>query len=109
MGQRALPGALAEPGGDPPPIAGFLREVSHEEGDQVSPGDLIARLEVPDLDSRLERARAAVCESQAKLRLLEVGPRPLEVEERRRRVVRAEAWRDLAGQDLAQQQVLRRN
>src|SRR5271165_674091 len=56
------------------PIAGFLRDVSHEEGDPVSPGDLIARLEVPDLDSRLERARAAVCESQAKLRLLEVGP-----------------------------------
>jgi len=83
------------------PIAGFLREVWHEEGDQVSPGDLIARLEVPDLDSRLERARAAVCESQARLRLLEVGPRPLEVEEQRRRVVRAEAWRDLAGQDLA--------
>src|SRR5262249_41229243 len=56
---------------------------------------------VPDLESRLLQGRAAVRESQAKLRLLEVGPRPEEVFEQRRRVERAVTWRDLAERDLA--------
>ncbi|HMB07025.1 MAG TPA: HlyD family efflux transporter periplasmic adaptor subunit, partial [Isosphaeraceae bacterium] len=82
------------------PIAGFLREVYHEEGEWISPGALLARMEVPDLENRLEQARASVRESQARLRLLEIGPRPEEVEEQRHRVARAEAWRDLARTDL---------
>src|SRR5262249_18064914 len=34
-------------------VAGFLREVYCEEGDRVSPGAAVARLEVPELSSRL--------------------------------------------------------
>src|SRR5262249_36933015 len=71
------------------------------QGDRIAPGAVVAWLEVPDLDSRLERARAAARESQAKLRLLQVGPRPEEVYEQRQRIARARAWHDRARQDLA--------
>jgi multidrug efflux pump subunit AcrA (membrane-fusion protein) len=82
------------------PVAGFLREVYCDEGDRVSPGALVARLEVPDLASRLAQKQAEVREVQAKLRLLASGARPEEVLEQRRRVERARAWHDLARQDL---------
>src|SRR5262249_34969171 len=82
------------------PRAGFLREVFYDEGERVYPGALVARLEVPDLDSQLAQKRAAVREAAARLRLLEAGPRPEEVAEQRGRVQRAQAWRDLAAQDL---------
>jgi multidrug resistance efflux pump len=83
------------------PVAGFLREVFFDEGERVYPGTLVARLEIPDLDSRLARKQAEVRESKARLRLLRVGPRPEEVDEQRGRVARARAWRDLAQRDLA--------
>ena len=51
-------------------MAGFLCEVYCEEGDQVSPGAPVARLEVSDLASRLAQKQAEVREAQAKLRLL---------------------------------------
>jgi multidrug resistance efflux pump len=82
------------------PVAGFLREVYCDEGDRVSPGAPVARLEVPDLASRRAQKHAEVREVRARLRLLEVGPRVEEVREQRRRVERAKAWHDLARQDL---------
>jgi multidrug efflux pump subunit AcrA (membrane-fusion protein) len=81
-------------------VAGFLCAVYCEEGDPVSPGAPVARLEVSDLASRLAQKRAELCEVQAKVRLLEAGPRYEEVVEQRRRVKRAMAWYDLARQDL---------
>src|SRR5262249_11449702 len=78
------------------PVAGFLREVPYDEGERVYPGALVARLEVPDLDSQLAQKRAAVREAAARLRLLEVGPRPEEGAEQRGRVQRAQAWPDPA-------------
>ena len=83
------------------PVAGFVQAISCDEGDRVSAGTLIARLEVPDLASRLAQRRAELREARANLRLLEEGPRPREVVEQRRRAERAAAWRDLARQDLA--------
>src|SRR5262249_32946539 len=77
------------------------REVSFDEGERVAPGAVIARLEVPDLESRLAQSKAALRESQAKLRLLEVGPRPEELREQGYRVERAREGRDLAEKDLA--------
>src|SRR5262249_42402213 len=82
------------------PAAGFLREVYCDEGDRVSPGAAVARLEVPDLASRLAQKKAEVREGEARLRLLEAGPRYEEVVEQRLRLQRAQAWRDLARQDL---------
>jgi HlyD family secretion protein len=52
------------------------------------------------LPSRIAQKEAEVREAQAKLRLLETGPRYEEIEQQRRRVDRAEAWRDLARGDL---------
>ena len=82
------------------PVAGFLREILHDEGEEVYAGAPVARLEIPDLDSQLAQKRAAVREAAARLRMLEAGARPEEVAEQRGRVKRAEAWRDLAEQDL---------
>lgn len=82
------------------PVSGFLKEVEFDEGDHVSPGAVVALLEIPDLDSRIARKRAEVRETGATLKLLEAGPRPEELAEQRHRVERAKAWRDLAEQDL---------
>ena len=82
------------------PVAGFLRGVHCDEGDRVSPGAPVARLDVPGLESRLAQKRAELGEARARLRLLEIGPRPEEVVEQRRRVDRARQWRDLAQRDL---------
>ncbi|WP_406696396.1 efflux RND transporter periplasmic adaptor subunit [Singulisphaera sp. Ch08] len=82
------------------PVAGFLRMVEFDEGDRVSAGQLVARLEVPDLLSRIAQKGAEVREARSRLRLLEVGSRPEEVAEQRLRVQRAKDWRDLAEQDL---------
>jgi putative peptide zinc metalloprotease protein len=82
------------------PVAGFLHTVTYDEGDRVYVGAVLARLEVPDLESRRRQKRARIREARAQLRLLEIGPRPEEVREQRQRVQRAEKWRDLAEQDL---------
>jgi multidrug efflux pump subunit AcrA (membrane-fusion protein) len=82
-------------------VAGFVQSVACDEGDRVAAGAAVARLEVPDLASRLAERRAEVREAEARLRLLEAGPRYEEVTEQRHRVERATAWRDLAAQDLA--------
>jgi len=82
------------------PATAFIREVHVDEGDRVSPGAIIVRLEIPDLVSRIAQKRAEVGEAEAKLRLLEAGSRPEEVLEQRRRVERGRQWRDLAQQDL---------
>jgi multidrug resistance efflux pump len=81
-------------------VAGFVKEVHVDEGVRVSPGALVARLEVPDLDSRLAQKQAEIRELQAKRRLLQIGARPEEIAEQRYRIERAEAWRDLGQQEL---------
>ena len=82
------------------PVAGFLRAIAFDEGDRISPGEPVARLDVPGLASRLAQKRAERDEARARLRLLEIGPRPEEVVEQRQRVERARGWRDLAQRDL---------
>ena len=83
------------------PAAGFVREVRFDEGDRVSPGAVVVRLEVPDLPARLAQNRAEVREAEARLRLIEEGARPEERAQQRDRVERARAWRDRADQNLA--------
>ncbi len=82
------------------PVAGFLKSVEFDEGDRVYAGQPVARLEVPDLASRLAQKEAEVREARANLRLLEIGPRPEMVAEARLGVARAKEWRDLAERDL---------
>ena len=82
------------------PAAGFLQEIYCDQGDFVSPGAPVVRLEIPDLQSRLARKRAEVNEAEAKLRLLKTGPRAEEITDQRSRIERAITWRELACQDL---------
>jgi multidrug efflux pump subunit AcrA (membrane-fusion protein) len=82
------------------PVAGFLKGACYDEGDRISPGAVMAHLEVPDLASRLSQKQAELREAGARLRLLEAGTRYEELAEQRQRVDRAHAWRDLAGRDL---------
>ncbi|MCI0456344.1 MAG: HlyD family efflux transporter periplasmic adaptor subunit [Gemmataceae bacterium] len=86
------------------PVAGFLKTIHFDEGDRVSSGVLLAQLEVPDLASRLARKQAEVRESQARLLMLEVGPRKEVIDEQRQRVARALKWRALGAQDLKRSQ-----
>lgn len=82
------------------PAPGFLNLIHLDEGSTVQSGTVIAMLEIPDLESRLAQKAAEMNEADAKLRLLELGPRQEEVLEQRHRVRRAATWRDLAGKDL---------
>src|SRR5262249_39685960 len=82
------------------PVAGFLREVFYDEGEQVYEGAPVARVEIPDLDSQLAQKGAAVRGAETGLQMLAAGAGPEEVAEQRGRVKRAEAWRALAEQDL---------
>src|SRR5207245_510121 len=82
------------------PVAGFLQIVHQDEGDRVEPYGLVAQLEVPTLITRIAQREAELRETRARLRLLEIGPRPEEVTAQRRRVERAQAWHDRAEHDL---------
>jgi multidrug efflux pump subunit AcrA (membrane-fusion protein) len=82
------------------PVAGFLREIYYDEGDQLASATVVARLEIPDLSSRLAQRQAEARASRAQLQLLEAGPRPVQIEQQKDRVQRAKGWRDLARHDV---------
>lgn len=86
------------------PVSGFLHAVYYDEGDRVDSGIQVARMEIPDLSSRIAQKSAELNEAQAKLRLLEAGPRHEKIDEQRQRVLRARNWRDLAQSDLKRKQ-----
>jgi multidrug resistance efflux pump len=81
-------------------VSGFLRSVNAGEGDRVAASALLAVLDVPDLHTRTTQKRAEVHEVQARLRLLETGPRYEELTQQRLRLERAEAWREEAKRTL---------
>jgi putative peptide zinc metalloprotease protein len=82
------------------PVAGFMKAIRSEQGEIVSAGELVASLEIPELESRIAQQRAVLHEYEARLRLLKVGTREEELREQRRAVERARHWRDLAEADL---------
>jgi multidrug efflux pump subunit AcrA (membrane-fusion protein) len=82
------------------PVAGFLRTTHYDEGDWVASGAVVVQIEAPDLTTRMAQKQAEVREAQAKVRLLEAGPRSEEIAEQRGRVERASDWHALAQQDL---------
>jgi pyruvate/2-oxoglutarate dehydrogenase complex dihydrolipoamide acyltransferase (E2) component len=56
------------------PVSGILHEVCFEEGERVSVGLVVVRVEVSGLDARTGKAEVAIREAEARLRLAEVGP-----------------------------------
>ena len=61
-------------------IEGIVGEVLVDEGAQVAAGQPIARLVDRDIRAELEKTEALAGESRARLRLLEAGSRPEEIE-----------------------------
>jgi multidrug resistance efflux pump len=86
------------------PVAGFLADVVGDEGYEAAKGSQVARLDIPDLASRLKEKQAEIRESDAKLKLLETGARREEIQDAQARVQRAIAWRDRSRVDLARNQ-----
>jgi multidrug resistance efflux pump len=72
------------------PLDGFLAELTVRQGDRLSAGQVIGRLAVHDLDSRIAQKEAEIREAEARLRLLEIGPRPEEIARQTRQVEQAE-------------------
>ena len=84
--------------------SGFVQLVHVDEGDRVSAKSVVAKLEIPDLASRITQKQAEIREAEANLRLLEIGERPEQIAQQRMRVKRTIQWRDLGQQDLNRMQ-----
>src|SRR5262249_3794152 len=81
-------------------VPGILEEVHHEEGDTLLRDELIARLEIPDLTSRIDQKVAEMDEVRAKFEQLAVGAGEVELDEQQKRVERAREWVTDAKADL---------
>jgi putative peptide zinc metalloprotease protein len=55
------------------PVAGFLQSVQFDEGQKVAAGATVLRIEVPDLETRIDQLEARRSEAQAELELLRAG------------------------------------
>jgi HlyD family secretion protein len=90
-----------------PQVGGRLTEVAVAEGDRVTAGALIARIDPTDIDLAIRRAEADRDQAVAALRLLQAGARPEDVRQARAQaesadadVKAAEAELQSAGEDL---------
>ena len=71
-------------------VEGIIEHVEAEEGQAVERGEVIARLSDRDVRAELRQVAAEIDEKQARLRMVEAGPRAEEVEVARATVERAE-------------------
>ena len=62
-------------------VSGYLAELSIKEGDAVKSGQMVARIDRPDLKAQLLRDEAALAKAKAQLRDLEQGARSQELQE----------------------------
>ena len=98
-------------------VGGRLVEVKIAEGDRVSAGDVIARIDTADVELALQRAGADRDQAQAQLALLRAGSRPEEIRQAAAQgqsaqadVKAAQAELDAAAADLARfENLLRAN
>jgi HlyD family secretion protein len=75
-------------------VGGRIIDLPVAEGDRVKQGDVIARLDVRDVDLALQRADAERAQADAQLRLLQAGARPEDIRQ-------AEAYVAAAAGDVA--------
>ncbi len=66
-----------------PEVGGRVLEIKVDEGDRVSAGTLLVRLDTSDADLVVRRVDAERAQAQAQLRLLQAGARPEEVRQAR--------------------------
>ena len=74
-----------------PEVGGRLIEVRVAEGDRVSAGDLVARIDTADTDIALRRASAERDQAQAQLALLRAGSRQEDIRQAATQVESAQA------------------
>lgn len=84
----------------PAPVTGFIARIHVEEGSEVSAGDILVELTSPDLDSRISTKLSELRESEASLAQLNMGTRPEELVEQRKRIDRLTSWRDQGRVDV---------
>jgi putative peptide zinc metalloprotease protein len=60
-------------------IDGILAEIYKEEGDQIAPGEAIARLDDREYKSKLEQIETQIVQAQARRDMLRAGPRREEI------------------------------
>lgn len=80
------------------PVGGRLLELRVAEGDRVTTGDVIARLDTTDAELTLARVKAERDQATAQLRLLTAGSRPEDI--RQSEAQRATAEADLRAADV---------
>lgn len=74
------------------PVSAYVREVYVTDGETVSAGAPLVRLESSDLENQVAVKRSELRESEAVLAKLKAGPRPEEMREQRERVARLQEW-----------------
>jgi multidrug resistance efflux pump len=74
---RILPGSRSDIRAQ---IDGILAEIYKDEGDQIEPGDAIARLDDREYASQLQRVDAQIVQAEARRQMLRAGPRREEIE-----------------------------
>ncbi len=74
-----------------PEVGGRIVHLAVDEGDRVSAGTLIARLETADVELAIRQAQAGRDQALAQLRLLQAGSRSQEIRQARAQVLSAEA------------------
>ncbi|MBE9179412.1 efflux RND transporter periplasmic adaptor subunit [Oculatella sp. LEGE 06141] len=74
-----------------PKNAGILRELYVEQGDRVTQGQVLARMESDDIAAEITQARARVAQAQANLDQVRSGNRPEEIAQAQAGVEQAEA------------------
>lgn len=92
-----------------PKVQGILAELYVEQGDRVTRGQVIARMEYEDVEARLDQSRARVSQAEARLARIRSGNRPEEIAQAEARAAQAEARvREAQAQlDLANERVQR--
>ena len=72
-------------------VSGRVLELPIEEGNRVSAGDVIAKLDTTDTDLAIRRADAERAQAVAQMRLLQAGARPEDVRQARAQAESAQA------------------
>ncbi len=87
-------------------ISGRVTVVPVKEGDTVAAGQVLARLETAELIAQVQQAEATLQAAQARLRMLEEGPRPQERVQMQGAVALAKANYESAKENLARMRML---
>ena len=66
-----------------PEVGGRVLEIKVDEGDRVTAGTLLVRLDTSDADLAVRRVEAERAQAQAQLRLLQAGSRPEDIRQAR--------------------------